>query len=57
MRLKEIEKEGLIECIEKKKSPPRMIVLWMLIIYNILQNLGLIKYNYNFRGDIFSTIG
>jgi DNA-binding HxlR family transcriptional regulator len=29
MRLKELEKEGLIECIEKKKSPP-MMVLWRL---------------------------
>ena len=28
MRLKELEKEGLIECIEKKKSP--MMVLWSL---------------------------
>ncbi|MGE5661837.1 MAG: winged helix-turn-helix transcriptional regulator [Ignavibacteriales bacterium] len=28
MRLKELEKEGLIECIEKKKSP--MMVLWRL---------------------------
>jgi DNA-binding HxlR family transcriptional regulator len=27
MRLKELEKEGLIECIEKKKSPPTMMVL------------------------------
>ena len=30
MRLKELEKEGLIVCIEKKKSPPPMIVLWRL---------------------------
>ena len=30
MRLKELEKEGLIECIEKKKSPPTMMVLWRL---------------------------
>ena len=30
MRLKELEKEGLIECIEKKKSPPQMMVLWRL---------------------------
>ena len=30
MRLKEIEKEGLIECIEKKKSPPQMMVLLRL---------------------------
>ena len=30
MRLKELEKEGLIECIEKKKSPPSMMVLWRL---------------------------
>jgi DNA-binding HxlR family transcriptional regulator len=29
MRLKEIEKEGLIECIEKKKSST-MMVLWRL---------------------------
>ena len=29
MRLKELEKEGLIECIEKKKSPT-MMVLWRL---------------------------
>ncbi|MGZ5470174.1 MAG: winged helix-turn-helix transcriptional regulator [Nitrososphaeraceae archaeon] len=28
MRLKELEKEGLIECVEKKKSP--MMVLWRL---------------------------
>jgi DNA-binding HxlR family transcriptional regulator len=28
--LKELEKEGLIECIEKKKSPPSMMVLWRL---------------------------
>jgi DNA-binding HxlR family transcriptional regulator len=28
MRLKELEKEGLIECIEEKKSPTR--VLWRL---------------------------
>ena len=28
MRLKELEKEGLIERIEKKKFPPPMIVLW-----------------------------
>ena len=27
MRLKELEKEGLIECIEKKKSPAPMMVL------------------------------
>jgi DNA-binding HxlR family transcriptional regulator len=30
MRLKELEEEGLIEIIEKKKSPPTMIVLWGL---------------------------
>ena len=30
MRLKEIEKEGLIECIEKKKSQAPMMVLWRL---------------------------
>jgi DNA-binding HxlR family transcriptional regulator len=30
MRLKELEKEGLIECIEKKKSPVPMMVLWRL---------------------------
>ena len=30
MRLKELEKERLIECIEKKKSPPSMMVLWRL---------------------------
>jgi DNA-binding HxlR family transcriptional regulator len=30
MRLKELEKEGLIECIEKKKSPLPMMVLWRL---------------------------
>lgn len=30
LRLKELEKEGLIECIEKKKSPPQMMVLWRL---------------------------
>lgn len=31
MRLKELENEGLIECIEKKKSPQRpMMVLWRL---------------------------
>jgi DNA-binding HxlR family transcriptional regulator len=30
MRLKELEKEGLIECIEKRKSPPPMAVLWRL---------------------------
>lgn len=31
MRLKELEKEGLIECIEKEKSPQRpMIILWRL---------------------------
>ena len=30
MRLKELEKEGLIQCIEKKKSPPQMMVLWRL---------------------------
>jgi len=30
MRLKELKNEGLIECIEKKKSPPTMIVLWRL---------------------------
>ena len=30
MRLKELEKEGLIECMEKKKSPPQMMVLWRL---------------------------
>jgi DNA-binding HxlR family transcriptional regulator len=29
MRLKELEKEGLIECIEKKLPPPIM-VLWRL---------------------------
>ena len=28
MRLKELEKEGLIECIQKKKTP--MMVLWRL---------------------------
>ncbi|MGZ5511358.1 MAG: winged helix-turn-helix transcriptional regulator [Nitrososphaeraceae archaeon] len=28
VRLKELEKEGLIECVEKKKSP--MMVLWRL---------------------------
>jgi DNA-binding HxlR family transcriptional regulator len=28
MRLKELEKEGFIECIEKKKSP--IMVLWRL---------------------------
>jgi len=28
MRLKELEKEGLIECVKKKKSP--MMVLWRL---------------------------
>ncbi len=28
MRLKELEKEGLIECSEEKRSP--MIVLWRL---------------------------
>ena len=30
MRLKELEKEGLIECIQKKKSPPPMMVFWRL---------------------------
>ena len=30
MRLKELKNEGLIECIEKKKSPPTMMVLWRL---------------------------
>ena len=30
MRLKVLEKEGLIECIEKKKSPAPMMVLWRL---------------------------
>ena len=30
MRLKELEKEGLIECIEKKKSPAPMAVLCRL---------------------------
>ncbi len=31
MRLKELEKEGLIECMEKNKSPPSpMMVLWRL---------------------------
>ncbi|MGE5634162.1 MAG: winged helix-turn-helix transcriptional regulator [Deltaproteobacteria bacterium] len=30
MRLKELEKECLIECIEKKKSPAPMMVLWRL---------------------------
>ena len=31
MRLKELEKEGLIECIKKKKSSPApMMVLWRL---------------------------
>jgi DNA-binding HxlR family transcriptional regulator len=30
MRLKELKNEGMIECIEKKKSPPTMMVLWRL---------------------------
>ena len=30
MRLKELEKKWLIECIEKRKSPAPMAVLWRL---------------------------